>query len=361
MSKIDRDLAGALRTAVKLDRTKAMNFVLVIKEAGWGTMIVSKKKIENKEIDQAKKELGANKVLKGRCSGDGKGQLIFETAKEPDAALTKTLKTVITQDAGMTLKFEARKAGDLTDDDDDKVATKATPKDDDKAKQKEALLNRLKALAPDIARALAGPNATAVRAQLKTVKDLIDQEKFPEASKALDELEKLLGQDPLEVDNRASSPQYCYEMGRSDGQERSQTYRVKIRPEEKECLKAYDEGYAEGLQLPAKVKARREQWHPLINGEWTGDTNFTAPQSGSMMRFRLKNLSDQEANFWITPNMGVPDFAKVIIPPKGTVLVNFALDAPKAGDWKFDISTKHQGGSSVLRVQWELFHSNPVP
>src|SRR5262245_1576101 len=137
---VDRNLASGLRTAIKVDatkeKTKAWNFVLVIKEAGWGTMIVRPKPIDKDDIETAKKELGgAKKLIKGRCSGDGKGGLIFETGKAPDTELTKTLREVISKDAGMpSVKFEARKAGDLTDVDDDKA--------------KEAINKRLKAMLP---------------------------------------------------------------------------------------------------------------------------------------------------------------------------------------------------------------------
>src|SRR5262245_26270205 len=361
MSKIDQDLVAALKRAKTKPMTEPMYFALVLKAPGEGTLIVNKNPVKPAAIAEAKKDLGGGQIFKGRCAGDKSGQLVFETAKVPPAYLAKTLKSVIIRDAGLTLKVDAHKAADLSDDDDSTAdPTTATPKADDKAAKKEALLKRLKALTPAITRALAtkGPNADAVRTQLAKVKSLIDGDDLDAAAKALDELEKLLGQDPVEVDNR-DQVMYCYDMGKADGQERSPSYRAKIDPADKKCLESYDEGYDEGLKLPAKADVKRTQWTLLKSGEWSGDSTL-AIQGGKEMRFRVKNLNDQEAKFRITSvGGGLPPNKSFNLAPQEAGLVLFSVNAPKPVDWTFEISTKPDG-TPVLHVQWELFTSDWV-
>ncbi len=112
MSTIDRSLAEALKSA----KTKSMNFVFVSKSPGEGRLIVCKDRISSHAIDQARKELGGGQVLQGRCTGDGNGQVVFETNNEPSLTLARTLKTIITRDAGLNLKVDARKAVDSAGD-----------------------------------------------------------------------------------------------------------------------------------------------------------------------------------------------------------------------------------------------------
>ena len=121
MTTIDRDLAGALKTA----RQKPMRFVLVVKAPGEGTLIVSKNPISVGTIAQAKQELGGGQVVKGRCSAGPGGELVFETPKEPAANLDKTIKAVIKRDAGLNLKVETRRANDLLDEEDEAKAPEA--------------------------------------------------------------------------------------------------------------------------------------------------------------------------------------------------------------------------------------------
>jgi hypothetical protein len=112
MSTMDRELAAAL----KLAKTRAMNFAFVSKSPGQGRLIVCKDRINPKMIDEARKQLGGGQILKGRCAGDGNGQVLFETARDPGLGLAKTLKEVITRDTGLRLQVDARKAADVADD-----------------------------------------------------------------------------------------------------------------------------------------------------------------------------------------------------------------------------------------------------
>lgn len=123
MSKIDHDLAAAL----KLAKTNAMNFVLVTKSPGESRLIVSKHTIKSPAIDEAKRDLGGGQILRGRCTGDGNGLLVFESTKEPSFTVAKTIKAVITRDAGLTLKVDARKAPDIVDDEEQFASNSELP------------------------------------------------------------------------------------------------------------------------------------------------------------------------------------------------------------------------------------------
>src|SRR5690242_17303880 len=120
MAEIDTELAAALRQAKKL----TMYFAFVAKSASDGVLLVKKKKVPLKEINEAKKATGGKKVFTGRCIA-GDGTLIFELPKEPPSTLAKQLKTTIKQDAGMMLAVETRVAADLEDDEEQGSETAA--------------------------------------------------------------------------------------------------------------------------------------------------------------------------------------------------------------------------------------------
>jgi len=108
MSQIDLKLAAVLKQV----RAKPMYFALVEKRAGVGKLMVDKQPINSTKFNTAKKTLGGGKVYKGRCTRNSKGELVFETAEKSPATLAKTLRAVIKQDAGLTLKVDARSAAD---------------------------------------------------------------------------------------------------------------------------------------------------------------------------------------------------------------------------------------------------------
>jgi hypothetical protein len=108
MAKLDKDLAGALKT-LKSDKKKRMHFALVEKKEGEGTLIVFRSAVPQDKITEAQKDLGGGKIFKGECFTDPKtGEIIFETTTDPPS--TKTLKAVIKLDAGLTFKLDSRKA-----------------------------------------------------------------------------------------------------------------------------------------------------------------------------------------------------------------------------------------------------------
>src|SRR5207244_13094535 len=80
---------------------------------GEGTLIVNKDPTSAAKIAEAKKDLGGGKVYTGTVHYDPKtDELVFETPGDPPDV--RTLRAVISRDAGLSLKVAARKAGSLT-------------------------------------------------------------------------------------------------------------------------------------------------------------------------------------------------------------------------------------------------------
>jgi len=250
MTKVDRDLANSL----KLAKTKAMRFVLVIKAPGEGTLIVSKNAIKPSDIEEAKESLGGGQVIKGRCIGDAKGQLIFETAKEPPNGLVKTVKAVIKRDAGLLLDVDARRASDLADEEDQDAATAAI---------KAQVTTRLATAAGDGNKALfAGPEGKLLQEQLDTVKSLVAKEDYAAAAKALDVLEQLLARAKSASDTTAAKKakdlmDKAYVLGFEDGTTGFQSHIgavVQLDPQQsKQLLAAYQRGFTEAQALMKQV------------------------------------------------------------------------------------------------------------
>src|SRR5579859_874231 len=243
MSKIDRDLAAALKQA----KTKRMNFALVMKAPGEGTLIVSKNKVLAAAIAEAKKELGGGQIYQGKCAGNSSGALIFETPMDPPQTLTKTLKAVIRRDAGMTLELDARK-GAQTEDDDEKGADSAGP--GKAAPDKEAIRKRLEGVAVQFGKiqksaVSRGPDANALRAELEKAKSLIGKQDWPGAAKSLDEVDRLVA--------RAMAGDLLYAFGFKDGKNRlgakSRAVLAK-RDEFAQLMHYYDEGFKSGESAP---------------------------------------------------------------------------------------------------------------
>jgi hypothetical protein len=187
-----------LAVALKLAKTRAMNFAFVTKGTNEGTLIVSRKPITLPMVAQARKELGGGRIFKGRCKIDD-GQFVFETAKEPPPTLAKTLKAVIRRDTLLTLRVQARKAPDLADDEDqDGTDASATAPDkaahDKEVRDNKTIHDRLAALAGPIKAATAqnSPEAKQVHTLLAAIKVLTDKSDYADAAKALAMLEKLL-------------------------------------------------------------------------------------------------------------------------------------------------------------------------
>jgi hypothetical protein len=185
MSKIDKDLVGAL----KLAKTKEMFFALVEKTPGEGTLIVSRNAVAQSAINEAPKDLGGGKIFKGHCATNPTtGELVFETETDPPAV--KTLKAVISRDAGLTLKVNAQKAKP-------KVTIKDVlgAIDDDRKQQVEKRLADItNGDAFKKSQALGGIVADSLNKEVQNIKSLINNKNFTAAEKALDELKQLAEQ-----------------------------------------------------------------------------------------------------------------------------------------------------------------------
>ena len=191
MAKLDKDLAGALKTA----KTKSMHFALVEKTPGEGTLIVSKNPVPQSAIAEAQKDLGGGgKIFKGQCAIDAKtGELVFEgDGSEPPV---RTLKAVIARDAGMaSLKINARKAKPGVSIDDVLNAIQ-----DDDAKQAEQRLDDIvKSRTYQKTKSLGGIEADALKKMTEAAKRLIDQKAFKQADEAMAKL-KAFAEKPTET------------------------------------------------------------------------------------------------------------------------------------------------------------------
>ncbi len=270
MTTIDRDLAGALKLAL----TKPMNFALVIKAPGEGTLIVSKKPIPIGAIAQAKRELGGGQIVKGRCTGGPSGQLVFETAKEPAPNVAKTIKAVIKRDAGLTLNVETKQAPDLADDEDEAKTDPAygKPKTDPAdAKAKTDLAKRLAVLSDRYKVATNSDDADSKRLkqQLETVKTLIAKQDYAAATNALDVLEHLLDALPTDKDLAEQARQ----RGFADGESGRGRRGGKLVGTD---LEDYLDHYDAGLEAGKKARVKKQLADRKITGAVASEEELQA-------------------------------------------------------------------------------------
>ncbi len=115
-----------LQSALKQAKTKKMFFAFVAKGGGDGVLLVAASKIPPKDIAEAKKKSGGTTVTTGRCFGE-EGELVFETAKEPPAALAGQIKKVAARDAGLTLKVVARGGGEAEEEKEETATPPVAP------------------------------------------------------------------------------------------------------------------------------------------------------------------------------------------------------------------------------------------
>jgi hypothetical protein len=222
MAEIDEDLAAALKQA----RRMPMYFAFVTKGMGQGKLMVFKKPLPASKVAAAKKALGKGMVFRGRCFGE-ESRLVFELAKKPPATLAKQLKSIISLEAGLTLRVEARMAADLVEEEDEEAgeapaaeeppaaepaaesgsavgggatasagsAPPAVPKPSGDLELKVAVTKRLAALVDRYKQAVAQHNADAahMEALFASFKHDLSAQDYVQAAKVLDELEPLVG------------------------------------------------------------------------------------------------------------------------------------------------------------------------
>lgn len=247
MSKIDADLAAALKQA----KTRPMYFAVVMKSPGEGTLIVSKTKVSPKAINEAKQDLGGGQIFQGRCAGEETGGLMFTTSKEPPATLNKTLKAVISRDAGLTLKVDVQQGAAAADDEDKESGQGSAPSIASKGPEpdKNGITKRLGGVVAEYTKLQSspvarGPEGDSLKKQFDLVKSAIAKQDWPGASRILDEVDRLLA--------RAKTGQILYQLGFQNGSaplgEQSQKMRATLQKQAQyaELIHYYDEGFKAG-------------------------------------------------------------------------------------------------------------------
>jgi hypothetical protein len=96
------ELDKGLIDGLKIAKTKRCFFVLVLKGATDGMLLVSKTKIPAPAIAEAKKASGGGAIVQGFVSF-ADGAYLFETAKEAPATAAQAVKTIANRDAGMPI------------------------------------------------------------------------------------------------------------------------------------------------------------------------------------------------------------------------------------------------------------------
>ena len=108
---LDQSLADNLKRATRAPADHPYFFALVVKGGTDGQLIVSKGRVPEKQIAEAKKETGGSAVVKGVCFGED-GTLVFETPKLPAPAWTPLVKRLAKEGAGLALKAVFRQGRD---------------------------------------------------------------------------------------------------------------------------------------------------------------------------------------------------------------------------------------------------------
>ena len=108
---LDRSLADNLKRATHAPADHPYFFALVVKGGTDGQLIVSKGRVSEKQVAEAKKETGGSAVVKGVCFGED-GTLVFETPKLPAPAWTPLVKRLAKEGAGLALKAVFRQGRD---------------------------------------------------------------------------------------------------------------------------------------------------------------------------------------------------------------------------------------------------------
>lgn len=203
---------------LKQVKSTPMSFVFVAK-GNEGMLLLDKKKISNKDADEAKKSCGGGQIIRGRCRCN-EGMLIFEVGKEVSPTLPALTKKIIKNDGGMTFDVEYRVAADLATEEGGgeapapgaaptaaapgaapapeaaaapaPVPPAAPPAPAPSAAAGAEVMKRLNAMAADIKTALTGPNKARVQTLFVAVNGQIKAKDFAAAGASLDELGSLL-------------------------------------------------------------------------------------------------------------------------------------------------------------------------
>jgi hypothetical protein len=105
---VDKELLDLLKKAkgTKEGGTK-IYFAFIPKGSNDGTLIISKAKIQSREVSDAKSEIGGGKAVTGTCYGDGR-TLVFEADGDAPPAMKTAIKRVAKRETGLSIDPEVR-------------------------------------------------------------------------------------------------------------------------------------------------------------------------------------------------------------------------------------------------------------
>jgi hypothetical protein len=95
-----------LLAALKKAKGTEMYFAFIPKSTE-GTLIISKAKIQPRDIENAKKQIGGGTPVIGKCFGDGR-TMVFEVTKDVPEKLLAAIKKVAKKQTGLTIDPEFR-------------------------------------------------------------------------------------------------------------------------------------------------------------------------------------------------------------------------------------------------------------
>jgi hypothetical protein len=124
----DDKLKSRLKAARGATSDAPHRFALVLRGEK-GILLVDKKKISAKDINDARKELGGATVVSGRCfSDDGEGALVFESNKPWASAASAMVKRLAKPVVSATLDFRQGSGAEEAEAEDEEADTQTVPK-----------------------------------------------------------------------------------------------------------------------------------------------------------------------------------------------------------------------------------------
>jgi hypothetical protein len=94
-----------------LNKARSGRMMFAFAHKGNGGSLVVNRTINGQSANKVKESSGGGTLFRGQCFGEN-GEMIFEVAKEPPAALAAAIKQAIVLHAGLSLKVVVRVAGD---------------------------------------------------------------------------------------------------------------------------------------------------------------------------------------------------------------------------------------------------------
>lgn len=107
-----------LRAALGQARKKSRNFCLIAKGSTAVKLLVSKKGIKSSDVQKAKAESKGNIVVEGVCLGEGT-EMVFSVVGEEPSIKALTIKELIAEQTGLTLKARFQTVNELPKVEDD--------------------------------------------------------------------------------------------------------------------------------------------------------------------------------------------------------------------------------------------------